>query len=138
MTSAQDFGNRYREAADALPAGAHVYAVSVPDVTQLYTAMQSNETARALWKAFHVCPSALGEGATATDRDAVRDRVRAYNAEIAHEADARGWRTDGGAVFEQAYDAALVSEVDAFHPSLAGQARLAQVAWDAGPFAKTR
>jgi len=113
------------------PLGARVLVASVPDVPQLVTLYGNNDTARAVWKAFDVCPGVLAEGA---DLEAARALLAAYNAALREEAAARGWSWDGGAVFETAYAQADVSAVDFFHPSLAGQARLAEATWGASPY----
>lgn len=111
---------------------ARVLVASVPDVTKLVALYADNATARAVWDAFDVCQSALAPSA---DLAAVRARIVAYNEALREEADARGWAWDGGAVFATAYQRGDVSEVDYFHPSLAGQARLADVTWAVSPFA---
>lgn len=131
MTPVDAFRRDLEAAADALPGGASVLVLSIPDVTKLAAAFEGNETARAVWRAFRICPSALGENG---DAAAVRDRIAAYNAALADVARERGWRHDDGALFKASYDAAHVSKADFFHPSLEGQARLAALAWDAGPF----
>lgn len=133
-TSPGEFDARLRAMAGVLePLDATVYLVSVPDVPQLARLFRDNATARAVWDAFDVCPRVLGPGA---DLDAVGKELQAYNAALAQLADERGWHWDRGAVHETAYEAGDVSELDFFHPSLAGQARLAEVTWRAGPYAK--
>lgn len=113
-------------------ADATVLVASVPDVARLAELYRGNETARAVWAAFRVCPGVLGADA---DLEDVRARTRAFNDALRDEAAARGWRWDGGAVFDAAYAEGDVSTVDFFHPSLAGQARLADATWRAGPYA---
>lgn len=135
MTSEATFRAQFAAAADRLrdlPARAVVVVASVPDVTKLAEVYAQNETARAFWRAFDVCPSALGD---AGDPAAVRARIEAYNAALAEESRARGFRWDEGRVFEETYEAEQVSSVDFFHPSLAGQARLAEITWALSPWA---
>lgn len=133
MTSEAEFRARLDEGLDVLgglPRGAVVYLVSVPDVTQLRELFADNETARATWSAFRACPSALaGESG-----DAARERIAAYNRALEEEASARRYHWDGGRAFAQRYRAEDVSPYDYFHPSAAGQARLAEATWEAGPF----
>ena len=132
-TPADAFAARLREAADRLDGlGATVYVVSIPNVAQLARVYADNATARAVWDAFRVCPGVLGPGA---DLDEAEARLRAYNDELRRVAEDKGWRWDGGAVFATEFAAEDVSTTDFFHPSLAGQARLAQVSWEAGPYA---
>lgn len=133
-TSADDFARFAEDAADRLDAlDARTLFASVPNVAALARLYGDNATARAVWDAFDVCPDALAPGA---DLAAVEARIEAYNAALERIADAHGWTWDGGAVFETAYERADVSEVDYFHPSLGGQARLAEATWDAGPYAR--
>lgn len=132
-TSPADFTASLRAGASALaPLGAQVLIASVPDVAKLVDLYGENETARAVWEGFHICPRVLAADA---DLDAARALVLAYNGALEAEASARGWRWDGGAVTDVVYQPGDVSTVDYFHPSLAGQARLAEVTWAAGPYA---
>lgn len=138
MTPEDAFRDRLRSALDALerlPDGAVVYLTSIPDVTGVWEAYRDDETARGVWRSFGVCPVALSDAATDADREAVRERIRAYNDALREEAEARGFRHDGGAVFEAEFDEEAISALDFFHPSLHGQARLAERTWAAGPYA---
>lgn len=132
-TTPEDFARAVEAAADRLaPLDAQVYVASVPNVAQLARLYADDATARAVWEAYGVCRGVLGPGA---DLDAAEARIREYNDALERIADARGWARDGGAVFGTAYGRADVSSVDFFHPSLAGQARLAEATWKAGPYA---
>lgn len=139
MTSEAAFRAAFRAAADrldkGLSGGAVVYVVSVPDVTRLWDLFHEDASARAVWQSFGVCPTVLGDAASDEDRAAVRARIEAYNRILREEAEARGFHHDGGAVFREEARREDVSTLDYFHPSLSGQARLAQTAWDAGPYA---
>lgn len=133
-TQPDAFARLFDDAAGRLDGlDARVYVASVPNVAALARLYADNATARAVWDAFDVCPPVLGPGA---DLDAAEARIREYNTALERIADERGWAWDGGAVFETAYERADVSTVDFFHPSLAGQARLAEATWDAGPYAR--
>lgn len=132
-TSISEFQAELRVGAAALAdIGAEVLVASVPDVTKLVALYGENETARTVWAAYRVCPRVLGQGA---DLAAARALTAGYNAALEAEADARGWHWDGGAVHDVAYEPGDVSTLDYFHPSLSGQARLANVTWEAGPYA---
>ena len=134
-TSPQRFRERFVAGLARLEAlDATVLVASVPDVARLAELYRDNATARAVWRAFDVCPGVLGEG---VDLAAVRATVAAYNEAMRVETQARGWTWDEGAVFDTAYEAGDVSTVDYFHPSLAGQARLAEATWAKGPYADT-
>lgn len=131
-TDVAAFRAQFADAADRLETlGATVLVASIPDVAQLAALYGDNDTARAVWRAYDVCPTALGEDA---DPAAVRARIVAYNAALREETLARGWVWDDGAVFATAYAAGDVSTVDFFHPSLAGQGRLADATWAKSPY----
>jgi lysophospholipase L1-like esterase len=131
-TPAREFAAELARGAEALaPLGAEVLVASVPDVTQLVALYGENETARTVWAAYDICPRVLAPGA---DLGASRALVAAYHDALRAEAEARGWRWDGGAVRDVAYEAGDVSTVDYFHPSLSGQARLAEATWRVGPY----
>lgn len=138
MTEVDAFRRGFRAAADVLKAGlpdAIVYVVSLPDVAALHELHDGNARARRQWAAFGVCQALLSENATEADREAVQARVLAFNAVLDEEAAAYGFHGDGGAVFREKLVVTDVSDFDFFHPSLSGQARLANVTWAAGPFA---
>lgn len=133
-TTLTEFQADVRRGFDALaPLGATVLVVSIPDVTELWRLYADNDTARAVWRAFDVCRLLLAENA---DREAERARIEEMNAFLRAEAEARGWSHDDGRVFSEGLVADDVSTVDFFHPSLSGQARLAQITWEASPYAR--
>lgn len=137
MTSVDEFRASVREAGTRLRAGlpeAVVMVVSFPDVGVLWDLGKESPSARERWRDVGVCPALLGEGATEEERDAVRERGRELNAALMEEAEALGFATDGLAVFRAGFEPAHVSSFDHFHPSLAGQAALAEAAWAASPY----
>lgn len=138
-TPVDAFRARFRAGAEALrdglPDDAVVYVVSFPNVTALWDAGKDSAEVRERWRALGACPDALGGSATNESRAAVAARVEALNRVLMEEAAAFGFATDGLAVARSPVEPAHLSRVDAFHPSLVGQARLAEVAWGAGPFA---
>lgn len=112
---------------------AHVFVSSIPDVTQLYTVLQSNLLAQGTWALAHICQSLLSLQDTASDRAAVATQELADNEVLqmvcAHFSNCR---FDGFALYRARFGAADISTVDYFHPSLAGQRMLAAVSWAAG------
>lgn len=138
MTEVETFRAQFRAGAqvlaEELPEGARVYVLSVPDVTALWDVAHEDQAARWVWGFFGICPSVLDSDATEADRAAVRARVVAYNGVLAEESARFGFAHDGGAVFEAKVRPEDVSSLDYFHPSLAGQARLAEASWAAGPW----
>jgi lysophospholipase L1-like esterase len=140
MTPVETFRRHFRDAVETLerglPEGAVVYVVSIPDVTKLREAFWNDSQARTVWRAFGVCPAILSERATAEDVETARGRLVAYNQVLREESDAAGFAFDDETVFDEPVRREDVSPLDYFHPSLTGQRRLAEIAWDAGPLAK--
>ena len=138
-TPVDEFRASFREGAgilrDGLPGGAAVYVVGFPNVTAVWDAGKDSEEARNRWRAVQPCPAILGEGATDEDRAARAAHAEAMLAALMAEAGAFGFATDGGAAYRSEVELAHLARADAFHPSLAGQAALADVAWDASPWA---
>ncbi|MFJ2741162.1 SGNH/GDSL hydrolase family protein [Streptomyces sp. NPDC087440] len=137
MTPVADFRRSFeralRELRETLPK-TQVYVASVPDLKRLWSQGRGNPLGKQVWK-LGICPSMLGD-ADAVDasavarRDAVRERVVAYNAVLAEVCgrDAK-CRYDRGAVFDYAFTGTQLSQWDWFHPSLDGQGRLAEIAY---------
>jgi lysophospholipase L1-like esterase len=108
-----------------------VLVASVPDLYRLWRVGHTNARAVRAWSR-GVCPSLLADAtsqaaADAARRAAVRDRIAAYNRELAAACRAYGprCRYDGGAVHRIRFTLAMVSALDYFHPNTAGQNRLA-------------
>ncbi len=118
---------------EALPK-AQVYVASVPNLKRLWSQGRTNALGKQVWK-LGICPSMLGD-ADATDtaaterRATVRDRVEDYN-EVLREVCAkdRRCRTDDGAVHAYRFGTDELSRWDWFHPSVEGQAELAEIAY---------
>lgn len=139
MTSVQRFEEDVAEALDILRSelpGTQVYVASVPDLMRLWEVGSGSATASAVWGLADICPSMLRDAKDDSDgaterREAVRERVRQYNAVLAEtcEADAL-CRYDGGAVFRYPFTDAQLSDWDWFHPSEQGQQELARLAYE--------
>lgn len=138
MTKPDDFRAAFRAGAETLreglPEGAIVFVASVPDVTRLAEVHEGNPRAEAAWRFFRVCPVLLSANATDETRAIVRERVVQYNDILREEAERYGFRHDGGAVAAAQFEVVHVSDLDYFHPSLAGQAELANATWARTPF----
>ena len=139
MTPVETFRAQFRDAAErlekGLPEGALVYVVSIPDVAALREALWNDSQARAVWRAFGICQAFLSEQATEAEMAEARERLAAYNRVLREESEAFGFAFDDEVVFREAVRREDVSPLDHFHPSLAGQRRLAEITWDAGPLA---
>ncbi|MFJ9635254.1 SGNH/GDSL hydrolase family protein [Streptomyces sp. NPDC101178] len=137
MTPVADFRASFEASMRQLRAGApkaQVYVASVPDLKRLWSTGRLDEGAKRIWS-LGVCRSMLADAddlgpAAVARRDAVRDRVVAYN-EVLRDVCAkdRRCRYDGGAVFEFRFTGTQLSPWDWFHPSRDGQARLAEIAY---------
>lgn len=128
-----DFQEAMRTLRRELPK-AQVYVASVPDLKRLWSQGRTNPLGKQVWK-LGICASMLADpddlDARATQRrDAVRDRVVAYNEVLKEVCEKdRRCRHDGGAVFDYRFDGDQLSHWDWFHPSKNGQARLAEIAY---------
>lgn len=137
MTPVADFRASFEASMRQLRAGApkaQVYVSSVPDLKRLWSTGRVNELGKKIWQ-LGICRSMLADAddlgpAAVARRDAVRERVVAYN-EVLRDVCAkdRYCRYDGGAVFDFRFTGAQLSSWDWFHPSRDGQARLAEIAY---------
>ncbi|MFC8391800.1 SGNH/GDSL hydrolase family protein [Streptomyces sp. NPDC057238] len=137
MTSVDDFRAGFQEAMrtlrEALPK-AQVYVASVPNLKRLWSQGRTNPLGKQVWK-LGICPSMLGDAdaldaAATLRRETVQNRVEDYN-EVLEEVCAkdRRCRFDGGAVYEYRFGTDELSRWDWFHPSVEGQAELAEIAY---------
>ncbi|WP_326752517.1 SGNH/GDSL hydrolase family protein [Streptomyces hirsutus] len=136
MTPAADFRADFEEAIHtlrkALPK-AQVYVASVPDLKRLWSQGRTSAMGKQVWK-LGICPSMLGDpdaldAAANERRETVQDRVEEYNKALEEVcAEDERCRYDGGAVHAYRFGTAQLSRWDWFHPSIDGQARLAEIA----------
>ena len=114
---------------------ARIQLITIPDVYRLWSLFRGSVVARTVWDAAGVCQSLLARPRSTAEVDQdrrarVRARTRELNAVLA---DVCGryvhCRHDAGAVFDTEFSRSDVSLRDFFHPSRAGQAKLAEVAW---------
>jgi lysophospholipase L1-like esterase len=143
MTSVEAFRASFTQALQTISANpkvSTVFVTSVPDAYRLWELFRNNATARAVWSLFRVCQSLLArptstQQADVDRRNAVRARNIAFN-QVLEEVCA-GFEVcafDGWAAFCTKFTTADVTARDYFHPSVAGQRKLADVAWRAGPW----
>jgi PKD repeat protein len=140
MTSVNDFRSQVTAALTTLTTGSpetYVYVVSIPDVYQLWNLFKNNFVARFIWSLAGICQSLLAnptstQAADVQRRATVRQRNIDFNSALAA-ACAQFARClfDGNAAFNTPFASGDVSG-DYFHPSVAGQAKLAAVSWAAG------
>ena len=109
---------------------------SLPDVPMIFRALQEEPRARTAWARGGICPSLVGAAAGSPDAGGtvaqVEERVDELETQLQEACAAmEGCVFDGGAVHDWEPTIEDVSIVDAFHPSLAGQAHLAERLWEA-------
>jgi lysophospholipase L1-like esterase len=140
MTEVADFRAAFEDAVGAFSAASpetHIYVVSIPRVLRLWELFKGNWWARTVWSIGKVCQSLLARP-TSTNQADVDRRARVHQrnidfntqlAQVCQLTPKCHW--DNNAVFNYTFVAAEVSG-DYFHPSTAGQAKLASVSWGAG------
>ena len=140
MTSVADFRSQFQGAMATLTAGSpntNIYVVSIPRVMGLYELFRNNFWARFIWSVGGVCQSLLANPTSTAQADIDR-RARVglrnldFNAVLGEVCNATPrcvW--DGLAAYGTTFNTGDVSG-DYFHPSTAGQAKLASVSWNAG------
>ncbi|MET0735301.1 MAG: SGNH/GDSL hydrolase family protein [Microbacterium sp.] len=116
-------------------AAPEIFVASIPSLTRLYEINKTSISARLAWGLLQTCQSMLANPSStkAVDvqrRAAVQQRVNEYNQALAEAcAVTVKCRFDGGALANYAFSKADISTRDYFHPSLAGQATIANVTW---------
>lgn len=137
MTSVNAFHDQFQQAMTTLhnvSPDTHVLVVSVPNVYQLWQLFKGNWWARFIWSAAGICQSLLAnptstQSADVQRRETVRQRNIAFNTQLADVCSQFDQCLfDGNAVFNTPFTTGDVSG-DYFHPSVAGQAKLAAVTW---------
>lgn len=113
-----------------LPGRSRIFVSSIPDVYRLWDLYRTSATATFVWDTANICQSMLASERTEAERQLVRQRNIAFNTVLQQECSKYfRCRFDGNAVFSFPFERADVSKLDYFHPSLSGQADLAQVTW---------
>jgi lysophospholipase L1-like esterase len=140
MTSVADFRFQLERAMAALSAGsprARIYVVSIPNVYRLWRIFKDDLVARLAWRSLDICQSLLARPRSTNPSDvarraAVRQRAIDFNEQLAEVCALYiHCRFDQYALFADRFGPDEVSRRDYFHPSLQGQARLAQLTWGA-------
>lgn len=136
MTTTASFRSSFEEMMRTLTSGlpqASIYVVSIPDVNRLWEVARDDLAAQTVWDAVGVCRSVLARNLSDTDRAAARERNAEFNSILS---DVCGrypsCRSDQNAVFGYEFDEDEIGPLDHFHPSLEGQAALADISWANG------
>ncbi len=134
-TSVIDFQNQYARAlSDFFTADPHalVFVASIPNLYQLWQTLHGNHYASLAWQSFNICPALLATATTDALRQQALSQEEDYNAILQSLCSTyANCRFDQLAVFDNQFGATDASEVDYFHPSIAGQNKLAAVTWQA-------
>jgi lysophospholipase L1-like esterase len=142
MTSETAFRSSVRAGLDAYlgqNATGLVFVSSIPDLYKLWQLGQTISGAQNTWTTFGICQSMLSTKGTAAqraaNRQAVQMREAAFNTILQQECQAPAsdtrCRYDNNATFNTSFARSDLSSIDYFHPSIAGQAKLAGVTWTA-------
>ncbi|SBT90353.1 Lysophospholipase L1 [Streptomyces sp. DI166] len=140
MTSVADFRARFEESMRTLRGAApkaQVFVASVPDLQRLWSQGRTDTLGKQVWKWAGICQSMLADAdsldSAATERrNTVRERVADYNTVLEEVcAKDKRCRFDGGAVHAVRFGTDQLSRWDRFHPSVDGQAKLAEIAYRA-------
>ncbi len=140
MTPVATFRAQLETAMATLTAGspdARIFVASLPDLYRLWFIFKDDPTATNAWSAVGYCSPMLANATSTaptdqTRRANVRQREIDYNTQLQEVcAVYLHCRFDNNAVFNDQFGVGDVSHVDYFHPSVAGQARLATVSYAA-------
>lgn len=114
------------------PRPPQIFVSSIPNIYQLWSVLQTSTAAQFVWSAAQICQSMLAPTNTEEIRQQVLTREKAFNTVLTDVcALYQNCRTDSGAVFAYEFSREDVSRLDYFHPSLQGQAKLAEITWNA-------
>jgi len=137
MTSVIDFRSQFETAMATLASGSpntNIYLSSIPNVYHLWELFKGNWWARFIWSAGDICQSLLANPTSTNETDVARRATVAqrnvdYNAQL-EQVCAQYARClwDGNIAYTTVFTSSDVSG-DYFHPSIAGQAKLAAVSW---------
>ena len=142
MTPVATFQAQFEAAMATLSAGlpdSTIAVGSIPDIFNLWDILHTDSTATARWQLFSICQAMLANPtsmalADVTRRANVRQRNIDFNSALESVcAQYVHCRFDQNGGFNMAFTPAHVSTLDYFHPSVAGEALAAGVAWDAFP-----
>ena len=138
MTSVASFRSQFVTAMErvttALPR-TRIFVATIPNVHRLWEVFKDNALARFVWDLFDVCQSMLANPLSTNQadvdrRERVLQREQDFNAALLDVCAAyTHCKSDGGAVFATDFTSADVTGRDYFHPSTAGQAKLAAATW---------
>lgn len=136
MTSVDAFEGSFEQVMSTLASGlprASIFVVSIPNVYKLWEVAGDQLAAQTIWDAAGICRSVLSGTISDDERKLALARNEAFN-EVLERVCLRyaTCRYDRGAVFHHEFREEEVGPLDHFHPSLEGQANLAELSWNEG------
>jgi len=141
MTSVDAFRTQFTAAMSTITTGdrsALVSVSSIPNVYNLWSILKGSSSARNTWSLFSICQSML-KSPTSTLQADVDRRARVLQREVDFNtvlaqvcAQYAQCRFDGNGVFNTTFVTSDVNTRDYFHPTVAGQKKLAAASWSAG------
>lgn len=140
MTPVATYRTQFQTAMNTLSAGlpdARIFVLSVPNIYNLWFILKDNASARSTWSLFSICQSMLANPLSKAQpdidrRNRVRQRVIDYNTQLAEVcALFVHCRFDNNAAFNTDFVPSDVSTRDYFHPTIAGQAKIAAISYNA-------
>jgi lysophospholipase L1-like esterase len=141
MTPVDTFRAQFQAALNTFSTGSpdtRLYVLSVPNIYNLWSILHDDSNARIRWSLFSICQSMLVNPQSTAQADVDRrnrvlQRVVDYNTQLAQVcATDIHCRFDNNTVFNTAFVPSDVTTNDYFHPSIAGQAKLATGSYAAG------
>ncbi len=140
MTPVTVYRAQFQTALNTLTTGspdARIFVLSVPNVYNLWFILKDNSSARSAWSLYNICQAMLAnplstKQADIDRRDHVKQRVADYNTQLAEVCAASiHCRFDNNAMNNTGFVPSDISTRDYFHPSLAGQAKIASISYNA-------
>ncbi len=138
MTSVESFRSSFVSAMNALTEelpGATVSVGSIPNVYWLWSLLHTNRSAVSTWNLFGICQSLL-RNPTSTSREDEERRLRVQQREVEFNevlasvcAEYEQCQYDEGTGYAYRFETGEVNTRDYFHPSVAGQATIAEIEW---------
>ncbi len=129
-----DFERSIRDLRERLP-GARISVGSIPNVYQLWSLLNGNRSATGTWNLLRICQSMLANPTSRSREDEER-RLRVQRREVEFNraletvcATYAQCKFDRNTGYNYRFRAEEVSTNDYFHPSLTGQATIADIEW---------
>lgn len=143
MTSVATYQSEFEQAMNTLTSGlpaAQIHIGSLPNVYRLWEIFHTNSSAVNTWNSLKICQSLLANPTSTATADEerrvqVRKRVEEFDSVLQSVcAKYTQCKYDNGAGFKTQFATNDVSTRDYFHPSVEGQALIANIAWTAFPY----